>query len=68
MIRQRVNAGLKRAVEAGKQLGRPLGRQLRTGKSMLKIAIDLSVGSGTVQRVAREMRGERPFDRASAAA
>ncbi len=75
MIRQRVNAGLKRAVEAGKQLGRPridpavekrIQSQLRTGKGMLKIAIELSVGSGTVQRVAREMRGERPFDGAAA--
>ena len=75
MIRQRVNAGLKRAVEAGKQLGRPridlalekrIQSQLRTGKGMLKIAIELGVGSGTVQRVAREMRGERPFDGAAA--
>ncbi len=75
MIRQRVNAGLKRAVEAGKQLGRPridpavekrIQSQLRTGKGMLKIAVELGVGSGTVQRVAREMRGERPFDGAAA--
>ena len=47
MIRQRVNAGLKRAVDAGKQLGRPridpalekrIQGQLRTGKGMLKVA------------------------------
>jgi DNA invertase Pin-like site-specific DNA recombinase len=77
MIRQRVNAGLKRAVEAGKQLGRPridpalekrIQSQLRAGKGMLAVAKDCGVGSGTVQRVAREMAGARPFDDASAAA
>ncbi len=70
MIRQRVNAGLKRAVEAGNQLGRPridpalekrIQSQLRTGKGMLKIAVELGVGSGTVQRIKREMEGDRPF-------
>jgi DNA invertase Pin-like site-specific DNA recombinase len=70
MIRQRVNAGLKRAVEAGKQLGRPridpalekrIQSQLRTGKGMLKIAIGLGVGSGTVQRIKREMEEDRPL-------
>src|SRR6201981_1002235 len=76
MIRQRVNAGLKRAVDAGKQLGRPriapalekrIQNQLRAGKGMLKVAAECSVGSGTVQRVARGMRGEGPFDCARAA-
>ena len=70
MIRQRVNAGLKRAVEAGKQLGRPridpavekrIQNQLRTGKGMLKIAVELGVGSGTVQRIKREMEVDRPL-------
>jgi DNA invertase Pin-like site-specific DNA recombinase len=70
MIRQRVNAGLKRAVEAGKQLGRPridpalekrIQSQLLTGKGMLKIAIELGVGSGTVQRIKREMEEGRPL-------
>jgi DNA invertase Pin-like site-specific DNA recombinase len=70
MIRQRVNAGLKRAVDAGKQLGRPridaalekrIQGQLRTGKGMLKIAIELGVGSGTVQRIKREMEKGRPL-------
>jgi DNA invertase Pin-like site-specific DNA recombinase len=70
MIRQRVNAGLKRAVEADKQLGRPridpalekrIQSQLRTGKGMLKIAIELGVGSGTVQRIKREMEEGRPL-------
>ena len=64
MIRQRVNAGLKRAVEAGKQLGRPridqalerrIQSQLRVGKGILKVAAESGVGSGTVQRIKREM-------------
>ena len=75
MIRQRVNAGLKRAVDAGKQLGRPrigpalekrIQGQLRAGKGMLKIAAECGVGSGTVQRVKREMA--RPFDGANVVA
>ena len=75
MIRQRVNAGLKRAVDAGKQLGRPridpvlekrIQSQLRAGKGMLKVAAECGVGSGTVQRIAREIA--RPFEPASVAA
>jgi len=78
MIRQRVRAGLKRAVESGKQLGRPkvspaiekrIQTQLRAGKGMLAVAKECGVGTGTVQRIAREMVGvARPFDGASAAA
>jgi len=78
MIRQRVHAGLKRAVEAGKRLGRPridpalerrIQNQLRAGKGMLSIAKDVGVGSGTVQRIAREMaEASRPFDGAGVAA
>jgi DNA invertase Pin-like site-specific DNA recombinase len=77
MIRQRVRAGLKRAVESGKQLGRPkiepaiekrIQAQLRTKKGMLAIAKDLKVGTGTVQRIKREMEGSRPFTNASVAA
>ena len=68
MIRQRVNAGLKRAVAEGKQLGRPridpamekrIQTQLRGGKGMRKIARELGVGTGTVQRIKEEMAG--PF-------
>lgn len=71
MIRQRVHAGLKRAVEAGKTLGRPridaalekrIQAQLRTGKGIIKVAREVGVGTGTVQRVASEMR---PFDAAA---
>src|SRR5215469_11357115 len=74
MIRQRVNAGLKRAVEQGKQLGRPkiaealekrIQTQLRTGKGILKVAREFGVGTGTVQRIKDEMSG--PFDAAAAA-
>jgi len=68
MIRQRVNAGLKRAVAQGRQLGRPridaalekrIQAQLRLGKGMLKVARECGVGSGTVQRIKQEMK--RPF-------
>ena len=68
MIRQRVNAGLKRTVAQGKQFGRPridaalekrIQAQLRTGKGMLKVARECGVGSGTVQRIRQEMEG--PF-------
>ena len=73
MIRQRVNAGLKRAVEAGKTLGRPrvsaaiekrVQAQLRAGKGILKVARELGVGTGTVQRIKEEMTG--PFAVAAA--
>ena len=68
MIRQRINAGLKRAVAQGRQLGRPridpaiekrIQSQLRAGKGMRKIACECGVGTGTVQRVRQEMSG--PF-------
>jgi DNA invertase Pin-like site-specific DNA recombinase len=68
MIRQRVNAGLRRAVEQGKQLGRPrigpatekrILSHLRKGMGILKTAKTLGVGTGTVQRIKEEMSG--PF-------
>ena len=68
MIRQRVHAGLERAVAQGKQLGRPkvdpaiekrIQAQLRSGKGMRKIARECGVGTGTVQRIRQEMKG--PF-------
>jgi DNA invertase Pin-like site-specific DNA recombinase len=77
IIQERVRAGLRRAVDEGKQLGRPkiapavekqIQTLLRTGKGMLAIAKDVGVGSGTVQRVAREMRGGSPFEAASSEA
>jgi len=75
IIRQRVRAGLKRAIESGKQLGRPkiapaiekrIQAQLRTKKGMLAIARELTVGTGTVQRIKREMVENRPFGTAVA--
>jgi DNA invertase Pin-like site-specific DNA recombinase len=68
MIRQRINAGLKRAVDAGKTLGRPriseklekrIREHLRAGDGILKVAREIGVGTGTVQRIAQEMH--RPF-------
>ena len=76
MIRQRINAGLRRAVAAGKQLGRPriepalekrIQGQLRAGKGMLKVAKECGVGTATVQRIKREMEGDRPLEGAAAA-
>ena len=76
MIRQRVHAGLKRAVDAGKQLGRPriapvlekrIQSQLRAGKGILKVAAECGVGSGTVLRIKREMEATGPFENAEAA-
>ena len=60
MIRQRINAGLKRAVEAGKtriseKVETRIQEQLRAGKGMNKVAREVGVGTGTVQRIAREM-------------
>jgi len=65
MIRARVVAGLNRVREQGlKKLGRPpVGRkveeairhQLAAGHGILKVAKLVGVGSGTVQRVKREM-------------
>jgi DNA invertase Pin-like site-specific DNA recombinase len=68
MIRQRIHAGLKRAVAEGKQLGRPridaamekrIQAQLRGGKGIRKIARECGVGTGTVQRVMQEMKVRR---------
>src|SRR5262249_14764429 len=60
MIRQRVLAGLKRAAEKGNFPGRPkigealekrIQTQLWAGKGILKVARELGVGTGTVQRI-----------------
>ena len=63
IIRQRVKAGLKRAVAQGVKLGRPkidsaterkVRRQLAKGVGILKIAKSLGIGTGTVQRISGE--------------
>lgn len=68
MIVARVNAGIARAKQHGTKSGRPHGRprvdkkvedrvreQLATGTGILKTARVVGVGSGTVQRIKREM-------------
>jgi DNA invertase Pin-like site-specific DNA recombinase len=73
MIRQRIHAGLKRAVEAGKTLGRPkisealekrIQAQLRAGKGIIAVAKEVGVGNGTVQRIKDAMPS--PFESAAA--
>ena len=57
MIRQRVKAGLKRAVAQGVKLGRPkidsaterkVRKQLAKGVGILKVARSLGIGTGRV--------------------
>lgn len=68
MIVARVNAGLDRAREAGKQLGRPkvaggiedgIRERLAGGMGMLKVAREMGVGVSTVQRVKGEMAEQK---------
>jgi DNA invertase Pin-like site-specific DNA recombinase len=69
MIRERVNAGLRRAVAQGKKLGRPqvspkvagaIRAELKDGKrGIRKIAAGLGVGVGTVQRIKAELAHAR---------
>ena len=63
MIRQRIKAGLKRAVAQGVKLGRPkidsaterkVRNQRAKGVGILKVARLLGIGTGTVQRIAKE--------------
>jgi DNA invertase Pin-like site-specific DNA recombinase len=63
MIRQRINAGLKRAVAEGKQLGRPqiepeMERKIRAmlakGVGINSVARELGVGNSVVERIRRE--------------
>ena len=69
MIRQRINAGLERARKQGTKSGNPMGRPRldpaidvairdalkEGGKGIHRIAADLGVGSGTVQRIKQAM-------------
>jgi DNA invertase Pin-like site-specific DNA recombinase len=64
MLRSRVLAGLERVRQQGKRLGRPkvspkvenaIRTHLSAGNGILKVAALVGVGSGTVQRVKREM-------------
>jgi DNA invertase Pin-like site-specific DNA recombinase len=69
MIRERVRAGVARAKRSGTKSGRPIGRpkldarreetarkRLATGKGIVKVARELGIGTGTVARIAAEMR------------
>jgi DNA invertase Pin-like site-specific DNA recombinase len=67
ILRDRVIAGLNRVRQEGKRLGRPkvapkvedaIRRHLRAGNGILKVARIVGCGSGTVQRVKREMAME----------
>jgi DNA invertase Pin-like site-specific DNA recombinase len=69
IITERINAGIARAQATGKHCGRPkvspavenrIRAQLRAGKGILKVAREVGVGTGTVQRVQQEMKD--PFD------
>ena len=63
-LRSRVIAGLDRVRQQGKKLGRPkvapkieqaIREHLSAGHGILKVAAMVGVGSGTVQRIRREM-------------
>jgi hypothetical protein len=63
-IRQRIKAGLKRAVAQGVKLGRPkidsaterkVRKQLAKGVGILKVARSLGIGTGTVHRISNEL-------------
>ena len=67
IIQSRVKAGLDRARANGVRLGRKptpaeveamIRERLNAGVGMLKIAAECKVGSGTVQRIKREMLAE----------
>lgn len=67
MIQSRVKAGIDRARANGVRVGRKptspkveamVREKLKAGVGMLKIAAECRVGSGTVQRINREMRAE----------
>jgi DNA invertase Pin-like site-specific DNA recombinase len=67
MIRERVIAGMRRAVASGKRIGRPttdatlLDRakaELAKGTGIVKTARIIGIGVGTVQRIKNEMRAE----------
>ncbi len=69
MIRERVRAGVARAKRKGTKSGRPIGRPkldakrenairraLSAGAGILKVARTLGVGTGTVARIAADVR------------
>jgi DNA invertase Pin-like site-specific DNA recombinase len=72
MIRDRVRAGVARAKHRGTKSGRPIGRPkippakeaaaraaLATGEGILKVARSLGLGTGTVSRIAHELKRQQ---------
>jgi DNA invertase Pin-like site-specific DNA recombinase len=68
MIRQRIKAGLKRAIAQGVKLGRPkidsaterkVRMRLAKGMGILKVAKSLGIGTGTVQRISDQVGGRK---------
>ncbi len=72
MIRDRVRAGVARAKKTGTKSGRPIGRpkvssakeaaariELAGGTGILKVARGLGLGTGTVKRIADDLRAQR---------
>ena len=59
LIQERIKSGLRRAVTQGKRLGRPrvttdpaVAHQMhQDGRSLREIALSLSIGKGTVERL-----------------
>jgi DNA invertase Pin-like site-specific DNA recombinase len=67
IIQERVRSGMARAVAQGKHVGRPkvpeatekaIRKELAAGKGIRRVASDLGVGTGTVQRIKTEMDKE----------
>lgn len=69
MTIERVHAGLDRARKQGKRLGRPpvmtpkleqqARKRLAAGTGILKVAKELGVGTGTIQKIANDMKAEK---------
>jgi putative DNA-invertase from lambdoid prophage Rac len=69
MIRERVVSGIRRAQAQGTHCGRPkikvenetaVRAALAEGTGILKVAQQFGLGTGTVHRIAKEMRGLKP--------
>jgi DNA invertase Pin-like site-specific DNA recombinase len=74
LIRERVIAGMRRAVASGKRIGRPTtdaapldlaSAELTKGTGILKTARTIGIGVGTVQKLKKEMLVQAQHRRAS---
>lgn len=69
MTIERMHAGLDRARQQGKRLGRPpvmdakmdrkAREKLAAGTGIIKVAKELGVGTGTIQKIANEMKASK---------